>query len=67
MTFLKICGIRTEKDLGIVLGSGLDAVGFIVEVPVETPRKIDRWVAASLVESVPAGVLAVAVLMPGSV
>jgi phosphoribosylanthranilate isomerase len=67
MTFLKICGIRTKKDLGIVLESGVDAVGFIVEVPVETPRKIDRETAASLINSVPAGVLAVAVLMPGSV
>ncbi|VUT27569.1 MAG: N-(5'-phosphoribosyl)anthranilate isomerase [Candidatus Syntrophoarchaeum sp. GoM_oil] len=67
MTFVKICGIKTEKDLKIVLGSGVDAVGFIVEVPVATPRKIDRRTASALVESVPEGVLAVSVLMPGSV
>ncbi len=67
MTFVKICGIKTEKDLKIVLGSGVDAVGFIVEVPVATPRKIDRRTASVLVDSVPEGILAVSVLMPESV
>ncbi|RJS72657.1 MAG: phosphoribosylanthranilate isomerase, partial [Candidatus Syntrophoarchaeum sp. WYZ-LMO15] len=29
MTFIKICGIRTEQDLRIVVGAGVDAAGFI--------------------------------------
>jgi len=67
MTFVKICGIKTAKDLKIVLSASPDATGFIVEVPVKTPRKIDREMAASLVASVPEWMLTVAVLMPESV
>ncbi|HEC57608.1 MAG TPA: phosphoribosylanthranilate isomerase [Candidatus Syntrophoarchaeum butanivorans] len=67
MTFIKICGIRTEQDLRIVVGAGVDAAGFIIEVPVETPRKISRWTASGLVRSLPGDVLGVAVLMPASI
>ncbi len=67
MTFIKICGIRTEQDLRIVLRAGVDAAGFIIEVPVETPRKISRWTASGLMRSLPGDVLGVAVLMPASI
>ncbi|HDM36710.1 MAG TPA: phosphoribosylanthranilate isomerase [Candidatus Syntrophoarchaeum butanivorans] len=67
MTFIKICGIRTEQDLRTVLRAGVDAAGFIIEVPVETPRKISRWTASGLVRSLPGDVLGVAVLMPASI
>ncbi|OFV68238.1 MAG: phosphoribosylanthranilate isomerase [Candidatus Syntrophoarchaeum caldarius] len=67
MTFVKICGIKTRKDLEVVIGASPDAAGFIVEVPVKTPRKIRRETAASLVASVPEEILSVAVLMPESV
>ncbi|RJS72737.1 MAG: phosphoribosylanthranilate isomerase [Candidatus Syntrophoarchaeum sp. WYZ-LMO15] len=39
----------------------------MIEVPVETPRKISRWTASGLVRSLPGDVLGVAVLMPASI
>ncbi len=39
MTRVKICGLTTESDLELVVGAGVDAVGIIVDVPVETPRR----------------------------
>ncbi len=45
---------------------GADAVGFITEVPVSTPRKIDRETARDLVASTPPLVSTVMVCMPDS-
>lgn len=63
-TRTKICGIRSPEELELAVRFGVDAVGFLTEVPVETPRKIDSKTAAALVEKVPKGVDSVLVIMP---
>jgi len=61
---IKICGIRTENDLVTALRAGADAVGFITEVPVNTPRNITLETAARLISKVPVFVTSVLVIMP---
>ncbi|HEY9246797.1 MAG TPA: phosphoribosylanthranilate isomerase [Candidatus Methanoperedens sp.] len=61
---VKICGIKTEHDLGIALKAGADAVGFITDVPVESPRKISLTQASRLILKVPVFVTSVLVIMP---
>lgn len=61
---VKICGMRTAGDIGIAVNCGADAVGFITDVPVNTPRKIDVQTASELVKKVPAFVSSVLVIMP---
>lgn len=61
---VKICGIKTEHDLGIALKAGADAVGFITDVPVESPRKISLEQASRLISRVPLLVTSVLVIMP---
>lgn len=64
MTKIKICGTKDQHDLEIALGCGADAVGFITEVPVESPRKISLEKAADLISRVPLFVTTVLVIMP---
>ncbi|MDW7731431.1 MAG: phosphoribosylanthranilate isomerase [Methanolobus sp.] len=61
---VKICGMRTVGDIELAVNCGADAVGFITEVPVNTPRKIDAQTASELVKKVPAFVNSVLVIMP---
>ncbi len=61
---VKICGIKTEYDLDIALNAGADAVGFITDVPVESPRKISLGQASRLISKVPVFVTSVLVIMP---
>lgn len=61
---VKICGMRTAGDIEIAVNCGADAVGFITDVPVNTPRKIDVQTASELVKKVPAFVSSVLVIMP---
>lgn len=61
---VKICGIKTEKDLQIAIDAGADAVGFITDVPVESPRKINLAEASRLIRKVPVFVTSVLVIMP---
>ncbi|MBN2110721.1 MAG: phosphoribosylanthranilate isomerase [Methanosarcinaceae archaeon] len=61
---VKICGMLSASDIGIAVNCGADAVGFITDVPVNTPRKIDAQTASELVEQVPAFVSSVLVIMP---
>ncbi|MBE0521201.1 MAG: phosphoribosylanthranilate isomerase [Candidatus Methanoperedenaceae archaeon] len=61
---VKICGIKSESELSLALDAGADAVGFITDVPVETPRKISLELAASLISKVPVFVTSVMVIMP---
>ena len=61
---VKICGIKSESELALALNAGADAVGFITDVPVETPRKISLDLAASLISKVPVFVTSVMVIMP---
>ncbi|MDR9429683.1 MAG: phosphoribosylanthranilate isomerase [Natronomonas sp.] len=67
MTRVKICGITTREDLDAVVDAGADAVGFTVDVPVETPRKIDADLAAELVDATPPFVTTVLVTMPTAI
>lgn len=62
---VKICGIKSERELGLAINAGADAVGFITEVPVDTPRKISLGEAARLISKVPVFVNSVLVIMPG--
>lgn len=61
---VKICGIKNERDLSMVLKAGADAVGFITEVPVDSPRNISLSVASQLIAQVPIFVISVLVIMP---
>jgi phosphoribosylanthranilate isomerase len=61
---VKICGIRTEHDLNVTINSGADAVGFITDVPVDSPRKITLAEASRLILKVPVFVTSVLVIMP---
>jgi phosphoribosylanthranilate isomerase len=67
MTRAKICGLTGAADLEVALQAGADAVGVICEVPVETPREVDRATAARLLERVPPFASGVLVTMPDSV
>lgn len=63
-TRTKICGIRSPEEIEIAALYGADAVGFITEVPVESPRKLDSETAAYLVSRVPETLSSVLVIMP---
>lgn len=64
MTRVKICGIKNERELELAVKCGADAVGFITEVPVATPRKLRMHDAARLIRKVPPFVTPVVVIMP---
>jgi len=61
---VKICGIKSERDLMIAVNAGADAVGFITEVPVDSPRNISLEEASQLISQVPLFVTSVLVIMP---
>ncbi len=61
---IKICGIKTEHDLAAAINSGADAVGFITDVPVDSPRKITLAETSRLISKVPLFVTTVLVIMP---
>jgi phosphoribosylanthranilate isomerase len=66
MTRVKVCGVTSERDLSLAVDAGADAVGFIADVPVETPREVDSGTAADLVAAAPPFVTTTLVLMPES-
>jgi len=49
---VKICGITNKEDAMMALNAGSDALGVIVNVPVETPRKISVERACEIRDSV---------------
>ena len=63
-TRIKICGNTNPIDLAHAIACGADAVGFITDVPVRSPRKIDTETAKELVKQVPVFVDSVLVIMP---
>jgi phosphoribosylanthranilate isomerase len=63
-TRIKICGMRSLEEIELAALYGADAVGFITEVPVESPRKLDSDTAAYLVSKVPRSLSSVLVIMP---
>jgi phosphoribosylanthranilate isomerase len=67
MTRVKVCGITREADRDAAVEAGVDAVGFVVDVPVDTPREISPRRARNLVDGVPPFVATVLVTMPAAV
>lgn len=63
-TRVKICGLTNAADRDVAIEAGADAVGFISQVPVDTPRSIDPETARELVAEVPPFVTSVLVTMP---
>lgn len=63
-TRIKICGIRSPEEIELAALYGADAVGFITEVPVESPRKLNIETTVSLVSKVPRSLDSVLVIMP---
>jgi phosphoribosylanthranilate isomerase len=66
MTRVKVCGTTTHEDLDAVVEAGADAVGFIVDVSVDTPREIPAKRAVELARAAPPFVTTVLVTMPES-
>lgn len=64
MTRAKICGITAERDLRAAVDAGADAIGFIADVNVDTPREVAVDRAADLVAVAPPFVTTVLVTMP---
>ncbi|WP_049969784.1 phosphoribosylanthranilate isomerase [Haladaptatus cibarius] len=64
MTRAKICGLTAEDDLHAAISAGADAIGLLVDVPVDSPREIGPLRAAELAREVPPFVTTVLVTMP---
>jgi len=64
---VKICGVTNEEDAHRVVESGADMLGMIVDVPVETPRKIRIDEAEEIAKEIDDAIDIVVVLCPGSV
>lgn len=62
----KICGLTNEGDLAAAVEAGADAVGFVVDVPIESPRELPVERARELIDRVPPFVTSVVVTMPDS-
>jgi phosphoribosylanthranilate isomerase len=64
---VKICGHKTVEDAKHSVELGADFIGAIVEVPVDTPRKISKEGAAEIVRAIEPPAQGVMVIMPESV
>ena len=60
MTWVKICGLRTQETVDAAVESGADAVGFVFAEG--SPRFIEPQDARGLVAGIPSGVETVAVV-----
>ncbi len=56
--FIKICGLKTDRDVDTAVEAGADAIGFVFSA---SPRRIDAATAARLCARVPENVLTVGV------
>ncbi len=63
MVKVKICGITSAEDAILAVESGADMVGFIIDVPVDTQRKVSLEKAIEISKDIGS---VVAVLMPRS-
>lgn len=64
---VKICGLTTARDRDSAIAAGADALGFISQVSVDTPREITATETRDLIAGVPPFVTSVLVTMPESV
>lgn len=53
MTRVKICGINREADLHLSVACGANALGFVVEYPMDVPWNLDRAAAETLMRATP--------------
>ena len=67
MTKIKICGLRTLDDALFAHYAGADALGFVIDVPVNTPRKVTSQDAQSIISKLPPYAHAVGVIMPSDI
>jgi phosphoribosylanthranilate isomerase len=63
MTRVKVCGVTSREDLRVAVETGADAVGLLVDVPVDSPREITPAQANRLAAATPPFVTAVLVTM----
>lgn len=61
---VKVCGVTREADLRAVAAAGVDAVGVVTDVTVDTPREVDPARAAALLDAAPPFLSTTAVTMP---
>lgn len=66
MTRVKVCGITNGTDRDVAVEAGADALGFVVDVTVETERELSPDRTAELIDGIPPFVTATLVTMPGS-
>lgn len=64
---VKVCGHTRPEDITTSVVAGVDAVGVIADVPVETPREVSLERAKTLLAGVPPLVTGVLVSMPETV
>lgn len=64
---VKICGHKTVEDAKHSAELGADFIGVIVEVPVDTPRKISRKEAKEIIAQLEPPAQGVMVIMPDTV
>ncbi|WP_410766862.1 phosphoribosylanthranilate isomerase [Haloferax sp. DFSO60] len=67
MVRVKVCGFTREEDLNAAEAAGVDAIGVIADVPVDTPREVSVERARELVSGVSPFVATTLVTMPDSV
>lgn len=67
MPRVKICGLRRERDMRVAAAAGADAVGFVTDVDIDTPREVSPEWAAALAQSADPFVTTVTVTMPDTV
>ncbi|MDD2778361.1 MAG: phosphoribosylanthranilate isomerase [Methanocellales archaeon] len=63
MVKVKVCGITSSEDAILAVESGADMIGFIIDVPVDTQRKVSLEKAIEISKDIGS---VVAVLMPRS-
>jgi phosphoribosylanthranilate isomerase len=66
MVRVKVCGVTRREDLQVVVEAGADAVGFIADVSVDTPREIPVDRAADLAAAAPPFLSTTLVTMAGT-
>jgi len=66
MARVKICGLTSAQDALECAKIGADAIGVIVEVPVDTPRKVSSTEARKILEVLPDNIERFMVIMPQS-
>jgi len=69
MTRIKICGLTRDEDIRLCVREGVQALGFVVEYPIDVPWNLDRVTARALMRGVPPFVARVIVVGddPGTV